>query len=116
VGRFDTVFEADGVEVKRLALKFPNLNAGAEQWAQSLRRECLDHFLILGEGHLGHLVQESVEHFNRERPHQARGNVPLPDAQSADAGEPPVLKFPEGQVRCWERLGGLLKYYHRAAA
>jgi putative transposase len=116
VGGFDAVFEAEGTEVKRVGPVAPNLNAYAERWAQSLRQECLDHFLILGEGHLRHLIQEYVEHFNQERPHQARGNVPLPDAQAADAGEPPVLKFPKGEVRCRERLGGLLKHYHRAAA
>jgi hypothetical protein len=71
---------------------------------------------VLGGGHLRHIVGEFVEHYNAERPHQARGNVPLPEAQAADAGEPAVVKFPEGEVRCRERLGGLLRHYHRAAA
>ncbi len=48
-----------------------------------------------------------------ERPHQAKGNVPLPDA---DKKTPPILKFPSGEVKCRERLGGLLKHYHRVAA
>ncbi len=116
---FDAVFEAEGAEVKRVGPAAPNLNAYAERWAQSLRAECLDHFLVLGEGHLRHLVQQYVEHFNAERPHQARGNVPLPDAEAAeaaDAGEPAVLQLPGGEVRCRERLGGLLRHYHRAAA
>jgi putative transposase len=113
---FDAVFRADGVEVKRVGPVAPNLNAYAERWVQSLRQECLDHFVVLGEGHLRHLVREYVEHHNLERPHQGRGNVPLPDAQAADAGEPPTLRFPGGEVRCRERLGGLLKHYHRAAA
>lgn len=115
-GGFDAVFEADGVEVKRVGPAAPNLNAYAERWAQSLRTECLDHFLVLGEGHLRHLVREYVEHYNAERPHQARGNVPLPVAAAEEAGEPPVLPFPKGEVKCRERLGGLLKHYHRAAA
>jgi len=33
-----------------------------------------------------------------------------------DASEPPILKFPTGDVQCRERLGGLLKHYYRAAA
>jgi putative transposase len=41
------------------------------------------------------------------------GNVPLPDANRSG---PPVLQFPSGEVRCRERLGGLLKHYYRAAA
>ncbi len=113
---FDAVFEAESTEVKRVGPVAPNLNAYAERWVQSLRRECLDQFLILGERHLEYLVREFVEHYNLERPHQARGNVPLPVAQADDAGEPRILKFPSGEVQCRERLGGLLKHYYRAAA
>ncbi len=57
-----------------------------------------------------------AELYNTERPHQARGNVPLPVAEADDAGEPRILKFPSGEVRCQGRLGGLLKHYYRAAA
>jgi putative transposase len=57
-----------------------------------------------------------AELYNLERPHQAKGNVPLPDAVTKDAGEPRVLKFPSGEVKCRPRLGGLLKHYYRAAA
>src|SRR5262245_46733988 len=112
-GDFDAVFEAEGTEVKRVGPVAPNLNAYAERWVQSARKECLDHLLILGEGHLRHVLREYVEHYNAERPHQAKGNVPLPQA---DVAEPPVLPFPSGEVRCRERLGGLLKHYHREAA
>ncbi|HJZ60437.1 MAG TPA: integrase core domain-containing protein [Gemmataceae bacterium] len=113
---FDEVFAAEGTEVKRVEPVAPNLNADAERWAQTLRAECLDHFLILGEAHLRHNVTEFVDHDNAERPHQTRGNVPLPVAQADDAGEPRVLPLPSGEVRCRKRLGGLLKHYSRAAA
>jgi putative transposase len=109
---FDTVFEAEGTVVQRVGPRAPNLNAYAEWWVQSLRQECLDHFLILGEGHLRHVLKEYLEHYNGERPHQAKGNVTLPEA---DAEELRVLPFPSGEVRCRERLGGLLRHYHRAA-
>ncbi|HEY1191864.1 MAG TPA: integrase core domain-containing protein [Gemmata sp.] len=109
---FDTVFEAQDVEVKRVGPRAPNMNAFAERWVQTLRRECLDHFLILGERHLDHLVREFVAHYNEKRPHQSRGNVPLPEADETD---PRSLTFPAGEVRCRERLGGLLKHYSRAA-
>jgi putative transposase len=107
---FDAVFEADGTEVKWVGPVAPNLNAYAERWVQSLRQECLDHFLVCGEGHLRHILKEYLEHYNAERPHQARGNVPLPDAD-----EPRILQFPAGGVRCRERLGGLLRHYYRVA-
>jgi putative transposase len=109
---FDAVFAAQGTEVQRVGPRAPNMNAYAERWAQSLRKECLDHFVVVGERHLGHLVREFIEHYNQERPHQAKGNVPLPDADE----EPQILKFPSGEVRCRERLGGLPKHYYRAAA
>jgi putative transposase len=112
---FDAVFEADGTQVKRVGPVAPNLNSYAERFAQTLRVSRLDHFLILGESHLRCVVKEFVEHYNTERPHQARGNVPLPVAAADDAGEPPIPPFPKGEVRCRERLGGLLKHCHRAA-
>lgn len=112
-GSFDIVLEAEGTEVKRVGPRAPNMNAYAERWVQTLRKECLDHFVILGESHLRHVTVEFVAHSNEERPHQSRGNVPLPDA---DKDEPRILKFPSGEVRCRQRLGGLLKHYHRAAA
>lgn len=82
----------------------------------SFRVECLDQFVIVGERHLRYLVREFVEHYNTERPHQSRGNVPLPEAERADAGEPAILSFPTGTVQCRERLGGVLKHYYRDAA
>jgi putative transposase len=83
-------------------------------YVQTIRTECLDHFVVCGEGHLRHLLKGYVDHYyNRERPHQAKGNVPLP---GADGDEPPIVKFPSGEVRCRQRLGGLLRHYYRRAA
>src|SRR5262249_27443950 len=116
---FDAVFEGQGTVVQRVGPRAPNMNAYAERWVQSLRVECLDHFLILGEAHLGYIVREFVQHYHQERPHQAKGNVPLCDADAvanADEEEPRILKFPTKKVRCRERLGGLLRHYYRAAA
>ena len=110
---FDAVFEGQGTLIQRVGPRAPNMNPYAERFAQTLRRECLDHFLILGERHLAHLVKEFLTHYHEERPHQGRGNVPLPDA---DQPQPRILKFPTGAVKCRKRLGGLLKHYYRAAA
>jgi putative transposase len=111
---FDAVFTADGTEVKRVGPRAPNLNSVIERFLQSLRRECLDHFVICGVRHLIHLLREYVDgYYNTERPHQAKGNVPL---KEADRDEPSVVPFPSGEVKCHERLGGLLRHYYRAAA
>jgi hypothetical protein len=87
------------------------LNAFVERWIQTIQVECLDHFVVLGEAHLNHLVAEYVEHYHAERPHQGLGNnVPIP-------ARPPDDDVPTGrQVLCHERLGGLLKHYERRAA
>src|SRR5262249_13536347 len=87
---FDAVFAAEGTEFKRVGPVAPNLNGYAERWVQSLRTECLDHFVVLGEGHLRHRVREYVEHHNLDRPHQGRGNVALPRAvETAGCGGRP---------------------------
>jgi putative transposase len=103
----DSVFAAEGIAVKKVGPGAPNMNAHAERWVQSVRRECLDHFIILGETHLRHLLKEYEEHHNLERPHQGIGNVPLtPQPQSES----------EGSIECRERLGVLLKHYYRKSA
>lgn len=55
-------------------LKTPNIapkaNAICERFLGSVRRECLDHLLVLGEQHLYQVVREYVAYFNRSRPHQ----------------------------------------------
>ena len=55
--------------------------------------------------HLNHLVQEFVEHYHTERPHQGVGNVLL--------SRSPVVN--SGGIVSRERLGGLLRHYERAA-
>ena len=89
----------------------PNLNAFAERFVRSIKEECLDRIIFFGEASLRHAVNEYAEHhYPNERRHQGKDNrllFPPPHA----AGPPPT-----GPVLCRERLGGLLKYYHRAAA
>jgi hypothetical protein len=75
---------------------------------QTIKKECLDKFIVFGPEHLDHLVREYVEHYHTERPHQGKGNVPLtaPPASSTDLGE----------IVFREQLGGMLRHYYRAAA
>jgi putative transposase len=90
----------------------PNLNAHVERLIQSTRVECLDHFIILGTRHLDHLLSEYIEYHNRERPHSSlEFATPMGRTPPARAG--PVAP---GEVRCRERLGGVLKHYYRKAA
>lgn len=74
---------------------------------QSFQQECLDHFVVLGEKHLNHLVKEYVGHSSIERPHRALEKPPL-SVDPPNATSSPVI--------CMERLGGLLKHYYRQVA
>ena len=95
-------------EVVLLPPKTPNLNASMERWFRSLKSECLERTIFFGRKSLGNAVREDVEHYHAERNHQGLGNElsePVDDADTV-----------AGRIRCRERLGGLLKYYHRRAA
>jgi putative transposase len=96
-----------GVQPVRLPPRSPNLNAYAERFVRSVRRECLDHFVILSEGHLRRVLREYLEHYNHERPHQGIGNELI--------RAPPEPSNDNGRVKRRKRLGGLLNHYYRGA-
>jgi transposase InsO family protein len=54
---FARVAKGTGIEVLRTPYGAPKANAICERFLGSLRRECLDHILILGEGHLHRAVR-----------------------------------------------------------
>ena len=83
------------------------MNAYAERFVGSIRRECLDRVIPLGEQHLRLLVREYVVHYNLERNHQGLDNLVLAPQQDNSAVGPILRR---------ERLGGLLSFYHREAA
>jgi transposase InsO family protein len=84
----------------------PNANAHAERFVRSIRTECLDRLILFGERRLLRALDDFVAHYHRERNHQGLGNGLIMPETSPLQGT---------HVRCRERLGGLLRYYHRAA-
>jgi putative transposase len=96
-----------GVRVVRTPPAAPNCNAHAERFVRSIKEECLDRVLPLGEWHLRRLIREFVAHYHIERNHQGIGNalIDRPPAQAAT-----------GPIRRRQRVGGVLSYYYRAAA
>jgi putative transposase len=109
--QFDEILETEGVEVKAVGPRAPNMNAVAERWVQSVKQECLDHFVVFGEAHLRHILAEYLAWYHQCRPHQGLGNMLV------DGGDPQMADGPLSaqDVSCEERLGDLLKHYRRQA-
>ncbi|RNC81395.1 MAG: hypothetical protein ED559_06270 [Phycisphaera sp.] len=103
----DELLRSAGVEPIKLPPRSPNLNAYAERFVRSIKSECLDRIIPIGERHLRCTIDEYVEHYNRDRPHQGLGNELIEPLE-----RPPTTN---GAVTCEERLGGLLRSYSRAA-
>jgi transposase InsO family protein len=80
----DAIFSAEvarsisglGMRPKRTSLQSPWQNGPAERFVGSVRRELLDHVVVLGEDHLRRLLREYVEYYNRERVHTSLGDAP----------------------------------------
>jgi putative transposase len=104
---FRALLELSDVKTVKLPARSPDLNAYAERFVLSIRSECLDQIIPLGERHLRKAVREYTEHYHAERNHQGRGNELI----ETPCEEPNM----DGTVECQERLGGVLKYYRRAA-
>jgi transposase len=107
---FRDIVESGDVRTLPLPARSPNLNAFAERWVKSVKDECLSKLILFGEASLRRTLREYVVHYHVERNHQGKDNVLLfPAATKA-------TNHGDGSVGCKDRLGGLLKYYHREAA
>jgi putative transposase len=104
---FRRLLRDSGVRPLVLPARSPNLNAFAERFVESVKSECLDRLVLLGEGHLRTAVREFVHHYHEERPHQGLDNELI---------APTTTTIGTGRTKCRERLGGLLKFYYREAA
>ena len=106
---FKQILDNAGVNRVPLPPRSPWLNSVAERWVKSVKDEALSRVILFGESSLRHVLSEYVGHYHKERCHQGLGNViPFPSSPPANDHKRPI--------ECRERLGGLLKYYHRKAA
>jgi putative transposase len=88
----------------------PKQNAICERFLGRVRRECLDHLLILGERHLRHILREYVTYFNEARPHQGIGQQ-VPQGMVAQRMASGVRQ----PIQARPILAGLHHIYGRAA-
>ena len=101
--RLRTVFRAKNGGPKSL-----NQHTYAERFVRTIKESCLDRMIFFGEDSLRRAITEFARYYHHERNHQGLENRlidPLTEVGSAD-----------GAVACRERLGGMLRYYYRAAA
>jgi transposase InsO family protein len=96
-----------GIEEVLIAPRSPWQNPFIERLIGSIRRECLDHILVISEAHLRRVLREYFAYYHDSRPHQSLdGNAPRPREI-----EPPT----QGRIVAEPRVGGLHHRYRRAA-
>jgi transposase InsO family protein len=104
---FDAVFQAQGIEFIHTPYRAPNANGVSERWIRSVRQECLDKLVLMGEWHVRRVLAEYVTFYNTRRPHQGLDQqCPVPLSVVSD----------EGLVQRRDVLGGIAHDYVRAAA
>ena len=84
------------------------MNAHMERFFRSLKHECLNRLILFGQRSMLKAVREYLLHYHEERNHQG-----LENSLIVPPGKPPDMSKP---IHGRERLGGLLKSYHRKAA
>jgi len=81
-------------------------NAYAERFVRSIKDECLDRMIFVGQASLGRAVSEYMHHYHTERNHQGLDNrLIVPGSRRQPAAQSMAV-----------RLGGTLKFYHRQTA
>lgn len=110
-GSVREALRAFGVEPVRTAFRSPWQNGTAERWVGSVRRELLDHVVVLGEDHLRRLLLEYVAYYNEDRGHLSldKDSPERRPVEGRPAEGPQVVGLP--------RVGGLHhRYEWREAA
>jgi len=107
---FSRIATTSGIKELRTAYRAPQQNAVCERFLGSVRRECLDHVLVLGEAHLHRILREYVAYFDDDRPHQGLQQR-IPTAGKGTTSMPAGTSIVQGVPV----LGGLHHTYRRVA-
>lgn len=90
-----------------IAPRAPWQNPFAERLIGSIRRECLDHVIVINERHLRRLLRSYLAYYNATRPHQSLHNdSPYPRGVQTPVG---------GRIVAIPQVSGLHHRYQRAA-
>ncbi|MEU5030618.1 integrase core domain-containing protein [Streptomyces milbemycinicus] len=99
------------MEILKSAPQAPRMNAHCERIIGTIRREALDHVLIMNEAHARHVLAAYERHYNQHRPHQARNQLP-PNAHEQPAAAHDLNTH---KVERTGILGSLINEYRHAA-
>ncbi|MDB4324810.1 integrase core domain-containing protein [bacterium] len=105
---FQDLLKDAGVNVIRLPPRSSNLNAYAERFVRSIKDECLSRMIFFGQRSLRKATREFAAHYHRERNHQGIDNQLI----AADDHSGSSIRA----IECAQRLGWMLRFYHRAVA
>ncbi len=103
---FQEIMQGSGITLVKLPARSPDLNCYAERFVKSVKFECLNHLILSSVQQLEYTLDHYCEYYHHERIHQSLGRIVEPKYELDDQAE----------IQCIERLGGLLKSYHRLAA
>jgi putative transposase len=106
------VFAAEGIRILRTPPQAPRANAICERMVGTLRRELLDHVLIVNERHLRRTVTVYLVHFNAARPHRSLGQLA---PALAETQPPEPIDLAGSRIRRKLILDGLISEYQPAA-
>ena len=104
---FDRAAAGAGAKVIKTPARAPKANVVCDRFLGSVRRECLDHLLVLSERHALSVLVEYCRYFNEARPHQALGQSIPVGVSCGVKGSGTVVGVPV--------LNGLHHHYRRAA-
>ncbi len=103
---FHDILKTSGTEPVKLPARSPDLNCYAERFVKSVKFECLNHLILSSVKQLEYALEQYCEYYHHERIHQSLDRIIEPKHSIDEKSE----------IVCIERLGGLLKSYHRLAA
>jgi putative transposase len=103
---FHEILKGSGIEPIKLPARSPDLNSIAERYVKSVKYECLNYLILSSVKQLEYALDQYQQYYHHERIHQSLGRIIEPKHKTDHGAE----------IKCVERLGGLLKSYHRLAA